>query len=192
MKTVSTIDPEISNKRDRIITTAMNLFSEYGFDATPMPYLAEQAGVGTGTIYRYFPSKEILLNEIYQNFKLKVEDYVLEGFDKHKTVEKKFKHLCSKWIDLSIKEPKLFHFLELQNYLPYLDSKSKNIEEKFMKVIVSFVKDAQKKNVIISADPLILFAMVTGAITKVFKSQIPWTESNKKSCIELCWRMVSK
>lgn len=180
------------SKREAIVQTAMNLFSDHGFDATPMPFLAEKAGVGTGTIYRYFPSKEALLNEIYRNYKLKVESYVLDGFNEQETVEKKFKHLCSRWIEISIQDPKLFQFLELQNYLPYLDDESKNIEENFMKIIVQFVKDGQKRNLLMQGDPLLIFSMVTGAITKVFKSQIKWTNLSRKSCIEFCWRMVAK
>ncbi|NCN11384.1 MAG: TetR/AcrR family transcriptional regulator [Leptospira sp.] len=180
------------SKKEQIILTAMNLFSEQGFDATPMPKLAEIAGVGTGTIYRYFPSKEILLNEIYRLYKLKVEEYVLADFDKNKSVEKKFKYLCNRWIDISIQDPKLFSFLELQNYFPYLDEDSLRIEENFMKVIVKFIKDGQKENKLVNGDPILIFGMVTGAITKVFKTKLIWTEISIKSCVDLCWKMVSK
>ena len=40
-----------------ITEAAIALFSERGFEATTMEAIAEAAGLGTGTLYNYFPSK---------------------------------------------------------------------------------------------------------------------------------------
>ncbi len=45
---------------------SLTLFTDRGFDATTIPMIAAQADVGTGTIYRYFDSKETLVNVLYQ------------------------------------------------------------------------------------------------------------------------------
>lgn len=45
----------------RILKSAEKLFSEQGFDQTTIASIAEAADVGTGTVYNYYPSKEILL-----------------------------------------------------------------------------------------------------------------------------------
>lgn len=47
-------------RRD-LITTAVELFSEKGYNETTMKQIARAAGVGDATIYKYFPSKEKLL-----------------------------------------------------------------------------------------------------------------------------------
>lgn len=49
--------------REMIIDTALSLFLERGYDATKMEDVAEAAGIGTSTLYRYFPTKDLLLIE---------------------------------------------------------------------------------------------------------------------------------
>ncbi len=49
--------------REMIIDTALSLFLERGYDATRMEEVAEAAGIGTSTLYRYFPTKDLLLIE---------------------------------------------------------------------------------------------------------------------------------
>ena len=49
--------------REDILQAALDLFVESGFDATPMAEIASRAGVGTSTLYRYFPTKDLLITE---------------------------------------------------------------------------------------------------------------------------------
>jgi len=48
-------------KRRDIARAAMGVFSERGFDATSMSMVAGSAGVGKGTIYEYFDSKDEMI-----------------------------------------------------------------------------------------------------------------------------------
>ncbi len=49
--------------RERILESARRVFAEYGADAQ-IDDVARQAGVGVGTVYRHFPTKEALLVEL--------------------------------------------------------------------------------------------------------------------------------
>lgn len=58
-------------KRDRemqIIQAAARLFARKGFSGTVMSEVAEQAGIGKGTIYEYFSSKEDLFFAVFEWF----------------------------------------------------------------------------------------------------------------------------
>jgi AcrR family transcriptional regulator len=48
-------------KRDELVRAAAGLFTEVGFDATPMSRLAAAAGVTTNTVYWYFEDKDAVL-----------------------------------------------------------------------------------------------------------------------------------
>ncbi|RHW49321.1 TetR/AcrR family transcriptional regulator [Lactobacillus bombicola] len=69
--------------RKQVLLAGLKLFSENGFHATTTAEIANQAGVSEGTIYKYFHSKNDLLNkllnpilhEIQQNFFLRIDDY---------------------------------------------------------------------------------------------------------------------
>jgi AcrR family transcriptional regulator len=49
--------------RERILESARAVFAKYGADAQ-IDDVARQAGVGVGTVYRHFPTKEALLVEL--------------------------------------------------------------------------------------------------------------------------------
>lgn len=53
--------------RQIILEAAVDLIIEKGFRATSMRAVARKAGVGDGTIYNYFPTKEALLFGYYQD-----------------------------------------------------------------------------------------------------------------------------
>lgn len=49
--------------RQVVLRTAMHVFAEDGLE-TPLSRIAQRAGVGAGTVYRHFPSKEILVEAV--------------------------------------------------------------------------------------------------------------------------------
>ena len=52
------------DKEIRIINAAINIFSEKGFESTRTKEIAERAGVAEGTIFRYFPTKNAILERM--------------------------------------------------------------------------------------------------------------------------------
>jgi AcrR family transcriptional regulator len=63
--------------RDAIVQAAERVFSRSGFYVTRMADIAKEAGVGVGTLYNYFDSKELIFSEIlvsrHEEFKKRVE-----------------------------------------------------------------------------------------------------------------------
>jgi AcrR family transcriptional regulator len=49
--------------RERVLTAAQVVFAEHGHDAQ-MDDVAKRAGVGVGTVYRHFPTKEALIEAL--------------------------------------------------------------------------------------------------------------------------------
>ena len=54
-------EKKAAKSRERMIRAAVELFERDGYDATTMEQIAARAEVGTTTLYRYFPSKDLLL-----------------------------------------------------------------------------------------------------------------------------------
>ncbi|HET6877374.1 MAG TPA: TetR/AcrR family transcriptional regulator [Jatrophihabitans sp.] len=52
--------------RDRLIEVASEVFSTSGVDAS-LEKIAKQAGVGIGTLYRHFPSRDALIEAVYRH-----------------------------------------------------------------------------------------------------------------------------
>jgi AcrR family transcriptional regulator len=55
---------DAQQNRERILAVAKNAFSQFGANAS-LDDIAKKAGVGPGTLYRHFPSREELLKAVY-------------------------------------------------------------------------------------------------------------------------------
>src|SRR5688572_30635070 len=69
-----------ADKSEAIMNAALDLFVEKGFHGTAVPEIADKAGVGAGTIYRYFENKEALVNALYRQEKERFAQRVLAEF----------------------------------------------------------------------------------------------------------------
>ena len=52
---------------DRLLNAAMAVFSEQGADTAALEEIARRAGVGIGTLYRHFPTRQSLLEAVYRD-----------------------------------------------------------------------------------------------------------------------------
>lgn len=70
-------------KQTQIIHAAIKVFSKYGIDGTKMELVAKEAGIGKGTIYEYFASKESLLEKMIQfsveTYRLGLKENITQG-----------------------------------------------------------------------------------------------------------------
>lgn len=65
--------------RERLVETALRLFSDQGFERTSVQDVVSAAGVTKGAMYHYFASKDDLLHEIYAGV-LRVQQERLDQF----------------------------------------------------------------------------------------------------------------
>jgi len=108
-----------TNKRDDIIHASLDLIAEYGFHATPMSLIAEKAGVGAGTIYRYFESKDVLIADVFAELEARITAWITEGYADAKPLRERFIHLCEKLLRYFLDNPVHFRFMEQYYNSPY-------------------------------------------------------------------------
>ena len=51
-------------KKSQIIQAALDLFVERGYNGTKTSQISKRAGISEGLLFHYFPTKEILLEEL--------------------------------------------------------------------------------------------------------------------------------
>ncbi len=57
--------------RQRLLAAALQAYTEHGADDASLDEIARRAGVGIGTLYRHFPTRQTLLEAVYRD---QVED----------------------------------------------------------------------------------------------------------------------
>lgn len=96
-------------KKEQIITIATKLFSERGFEKTPLSAVCEVANVSKGLIFHHFKSKDELLREIFK----KTTETIIEinNFnDVNQTAKEKLKELLNSFFSQLEKDKLFFQF----------------------------------------------------------------------------------
>ena len=57
---------DAQRNRERILEVARLAFTRHGAEAT-MDDIARQAGIGSGTLYRHFPNRDVLIEAVYRS-----------------------------------------------------------------------------------------------------------------------------
>jgi AcrR family transcriptional regulator len=71
------IDRKKEDTLKKIVTVAVDLFNQYGFESVTMEQIAVVADIAKGTLYNYFPSKESIINTYLQRtFQERNEDRI--------------------------------------------------------------------------------------------------------------------
>ncbi len=70
--------PRFEENRNHIYERAVDLFSRKGFEAGTMREIAAAAGISPGLTYRYFPSKEAIVLELYRRLSRDFEQTVAQ------------------------------------------------------------------------------------------------------------------
>ncbi len=84
-----------------------------------MAMIAERAGVGAGTIYRYFENKDVLIAELYREVEGKLYTVLLEGYVTEKPFRERFLHLGTALLRYFMDYPLDFRYLEQFHNSPY-------------------------------------------------------------------------
>ena len=183
-----------SDKREAILTAALELFVERGFFGTAVPEIADRAGVGAGTIYRYFESKEALVNAIYREQKLLFAHVVLDDFPASAPVRDQFRLLWMRMAQFAIENTSSFVFLELHHHARYLDNESRAVEQRMTALIEHVIVSAQARGELKAAAPRLLMGMVLGAFIGVIRSCVeidqPLDQADWKMAEQCMWEAI--
>jgi len=121
-------------KRIHILETAMILFNQNGFDATPTSKIAKKAKISVGTLFNYFPTKAELIQTIYVEVKIHSRRIFLQNLKENSS---EHDNLLSMWrtvINWGVENPEEFKYLEMFSSSPYINQfKSEKTLETYQK-----------------------------------------------------------
>jgi AcrR family transcriptional regulator len=184
------------DRREAILDAALKLFAERGYHGTSVALIAERAKVGTGTIYRYFKDKEVLVNVLYQQGKRAMSEAVLAGLAQDLPPRGLFHEVWRRMVEFSRKYPDVLMFLEFHHHAPYLDQESRDLEDRIKAQFHEFFESCRRQQITKDVDPEIVLSIVTGVFIggeKAFmRGEISRTPENEALAEELCWEAIRR
>ncbi|WP_319641564.1 TetR/AcrR family transcriptional regulator [Methanovulcanius yangii] len=111
-------------KRKALMEAAIDLFSTQGFHATPTKQISDRAGVSAGTLFRYFSTKEELIDSLHTSITAALADAVDEAIRPGTPVEEQIKNVKREVLYWMFKNPKKALFFEQFSSSPNLTEKT--------------------------------------------------------------------
>ncbi|MDQ7043016.1 MAG: TetR/AcrR family transcriptional regulator [Sulfurimonas sp.] len=103
-------------KKSKIISVALNLFSENGFYLTTVPDIAKKVGMSVGNFYNYFSSKDILAKELIMYISEYLGSEIRKINDKDISTEEKIYEIVNMYFNMADKRPEMIEYF-LRVYL---------------------------------------------------------------------------
>jgi len=144
---------EAKDKKQLILEAAEILLHKFGYSKTSLDDIAKEAGLGKGTIYYYFESKE----EIFIAIAMQHSDKYFSLIQKSIANEKEFAHKFATSIRMPIKL--------VYEHAPILLDAIKNMPRHYLSALESF-REENKKRMISILDGVIQDGLDEGVITE--------------------------
>ncbi len=182
------------DKRTLILDTTLELLSENGFHGTPISLIAEKAGIGAGTIYRYFKNKEELINVLFVEIQRRIIEAMYKGYDETAPYRERFKVLWINMISYYRKHQKDLIFIEQHRYAPYVSTITRSESMKILSPVLLFFLEGKKKAFLKHLPLYTVIGLIYGPIVTIVKLNIDHNRVTTDEQIfhaeEACWDAV--
>lgn len=168
-------------KRKKILQAALETFAEQGLHNSPTSQIATVAGVGEGSIYRYFESKDQIITVLHEEIFRQLASAANQEVDMNKPVRDSILGILQRVINYLLHHPQEFRFIEQFHFSPYGSGKRrapvKRYDQPFFDLLKLGIEQKQ-----IKAMPLeILFGLCFGPLVYFVRSHLA-TNSALETC----------
>jgi AcrR family transcriptional regulator len=154
-----------SENREKILATALALFTERGFFGTPTSLISKEAGVATGTLFFYFPTKEELIDTLYRRIKGEAAQAMCHDLNTKKTAKAKLRRLGFNAVEWGIRNPAKLKFMEQFAHSPFVSTSAQEEGMSHFLFLEELVRDGIREGTIRDIDPALLFCMMASALS---------------------------
>lgn len=141
---------EASSTRKRILETALRLFSKEGYIGATTRGIAREAGIAEVTIFRHFPSKEKLFEEVLSthSFLPALKDLLPEI--RKMPYEKALAMIAKKFLETLVKRKDIIRIThsEMQRYPGKIHKIFHSFIDEIVEAIALYFKELQAKGVL--------------------------------------------
>ena len=188
-----------SDKRADVMQAALELMAEKGFHGAPMARIANKAGVGAGTIYRYFESKDVLITELHRELEKKIMAVIQEGFPFGRPIRERFLYLLSELLRYLIAHPLHFRYMEQYFNSPYgislhrdrLLGRSGNQD-----ILMDIFEEGIAQQILKDLPVVVLFALAFGPLIPLVRDNtqgfVILDDTLIRKTTEACWDAIKR
>ena len=188
---------QINDKKTAIMEAALKLFTERGFHGTSTAQISKEAGVATGSLFNYFPTKEDLINSLYFEVKGQLSQSMGKEIEVQNIFQDKLIKIWSNLVKWGVDNQEEFLFVGQFCSSPYI---TKFTHEEVMKEYVflhDLVNEGIKTGVIRDFSSELIIAMFYHASRTVVNLILDSDSSQNKNKFtedgfQIIWKGLAK
>lgn len=161
------VQSDMPGKKECILKTTLDLIKDNGFHGTPISLIAQKAGVASGTIYHYFPSKDAIIIELHQIIKEQMAEAMFSDVNTKKEYKQQFFDGWMNLVKYFINNQAALVFLQQFNSSPYARLASPANAKPSVNKFYEFFKSGMDKGYLKQMEYMMIASVVFGCITSV-------------------------
>lgn len=158
------VEARLADNRDQILDAARALIAAGGFQAATIAAVAAEAGIATGTVYRYFPSKADLFAEIMRDAarrELAILGDIAAGDGPPLT---RLEAVVTAFVTRAIRGQRLAHAMIAEPVDPAVEAERLVLREGYARILGGLMEDAIAGGTIAPRDTRIAADCIVGAM----------------------------
>ncbi|MGP2362578.1 TetR/AcrR family transcriptional regulator [Acinetobacter junii] len=178
-KRSSLMQERMEQNRKSILSSARKLISEGGFKDAQIQTIAEQAGVSSGLVYRYFDNKSQVLIEVLSeaiNTELLVIDAITES---DLTAEQKLHKAVTTFVKRALNSPQLAYSLMFEPVDSLVEHERFRVKQLIKQSIIKILADGNVSGEFVLEDLNTTALCVVGAMTFVVVEPLDPAQNTK-------------
>jgi AcrR family transcriptional regulator len=157
--------------REKILDTALRLFTQFGVDATPTSRISKETGVSTGTLFHYFPDKDNLVGALYLSIKKEMAGAIRHNDDPSLITRERIVQGMRGYIAWGIANPLKVRFLDqCYNYPGIGEDVQKQIYDEFSwmaELIASAVREGLVPDLPFEFHAMMVYQITSGILALI-------------------------
>jgi AcrR family transcriptional regulator len=185
--------PRSEDKRDAILNASIEVLAELG-ERAPTSKIAKVAGVAEGTLFTYFSSKDVLLNQLYLSLKAELRQVMMLHYPTHVDLRAQMHHVWQSYVQWGITTPQRRKVMAQLSTSEQITEESKRVGMQSFCDLTQLIQDYITKGELRDYPPLFI-GSILGALAEVtinFMAQDPvYATRYQESGFDAFWHAVS-
>ncbi len=160
------------DSRDRVLATALKLFTHKGYFSTSMRDITRESAVSTGSVYHYFKDKEGVAAALYQSMIDRMCAELQQIVDTHTSAHDRCRAVIALLFQITEQEPETMVFMLYTKHREFLPEELPVCSSRPFEMMRSMVEYGMERKEIEKRDVLVAATCLFGGAIRMITSYL--------------------